>query len=279
MQIRRASEFALADLTRFWNMGYTDYFSPVAFTEQMMESWIKAGGFDLDRCLVLMEGEALVGFSMLGVRGRHGWIGGFGVAPAYRGRGLASSLFADHVARFTEWGLEHVQLEVLVQNWAWKVYARSGFAITRRLSVLKGTLQAPADGHSTVGQAAPLDLLTYSDRLHSQHPACWQRTVPYLQNSLPANAIGLYTGPAAAPSGFAIAASSGTAVRLVDAAAQDDSSAAQLVAGVAKLYPGQAIVILNEPEGSPLHRALVGQAGATELHGQSEMHWRNGADA
>ncbi len=273
MHVRRASEFSLAELTRFWNLGYTDYFSPVTFTEPMMESWIKAGDFDLDRCLVQLDGDALVGFSMLGVRDDRGWIGGFGVAPDYRGKGVAYSLFADHVSRLAGWGMKHVQLEVLVQNWAWKVYAKAGFAITRRLSVLKGALHGAG---AAAAQAAPLELLAHSDRLHAEHPACWQRQVPHLTKSMPETAVGLYTGPLSAPTGFVIGASNGSAVRLTDAAAESSDAATALVQGLADLFPAQGIVVLNEPEGSPMHAALTAIAGAAELHGQHEMHWEAG---
>lgn len=273
MELKRASQFSLAELTAFWNLGYTGYFIPIQFTEAQMENWIRCGDLDLDRSLVLMDGDKPAGFSFLGVRGDRGWIGGFGITPDYRGKGLAYSLFADHLKRIE---LDHVQLEVLVENWASKVYAAAGFVTERRLSILRGKL--PDGGNEQpVRLASPQALLPHSERLHAEAPAPWQRQPAWLTKSLPANANALYTGPADQPTGFlCYRVLENNSLTLLDAAAPGRPEADQLVAMLARLYPGFTVTILNEPEGSAIHQALTA-AGCTEFKAQYEMHWRQGA--
>lgn len=269
--MKRASEFTLAELTRFWNLGYTDYFTPITFTEAMLENWFRCGDFDLDRSVVRMEGDELVGFSLLGLRERRGWIGGVGVAPAFRGRGIAYDLFADHMAVIhAELGLASVQLEVLVENWARKVYERAGLQVTRRLSILQGPL--PEAGSSSAAEASPIALLDHHARLHQSCPAVWQREPGWITKSLPETAAGLYTGPAGAPTGFLLYAPAGDGLRVIDATALDEAAATELVSGLSRLHPGKTLVSVNEPEGGPIHAALTA-AGLTEVRAQYDMKW------
>jgi ribosomal protein S18 acetylase RimI-like enzyme len=269
-----ASQFDLPALTRIWNEGYTGYFVPITFTEPILEKWLHCGDFDLEQSLVAMDGETPAGFSLLGIREDRGWIGGFGVAPAYRGRGLSYKLFAEHEAR---WGmgtaLRTVQLEVLTENWARKVYEAAGFHVTRRLSILQGKLPvgAPAGGASS---ATPADLFAHHAAVHAAVPPGWQREPGWMAKALPAEALALYTGPAASPAGLAIYVAKDESVRLYDAAAVDDASAMLLVRELAHRHPGLTVSVANEPEG-PIHRALTA-IGCTEARAQHEMRWERG---
>ncbi len=273
MQYARASRFALHELTALWNQGYEGYFLPIRFTEEQFRRWSEAGDFDLEHSLVMVDGEKPVGFSFLGVRGRRGWIGGFGIVPEYRGKGLASQLFSEHIGIIEQLGLDRVQLEVLTQNWAQKVYARAGFVIIRRLSVLQGTLpEMPAGEEEET--LTPDEVLAHSDRLHAAAPAVWQREPAWLSRSMPEQAAVLHTGPKEQPTAYALYVTDGTGVRILDAAAEGTGSAAELVARLAQRCPGQPVTLVNEPEGSPVHQAFTA-AGCHEVHSQYEMSWTN----
>jgi ribosomal protein S18 acetylase RimI-like enzyme len=264
--------FSLAELTRIWNLGYTGYFVSITFTEEMLAGWLRNGDFDLAHSVVAMDGENPMGLSLLGVRGRRGWIGGFGVSPDYRGQGLAYRLFAEHLALIQEQtDLGMVQLEVLTENWARKVYERAGFAVVRRLGVLSGAPRSGA-GDARPKVAPPLALLAHHYRLHEACRAVWQREISWLEKTLPAAAEGIYTGTIESPTGYLIVAPAGESIRIADAAALTDADAADLVAMLAARYPGKSVSSVNEPEEGPIYRALVA-AGVAEARSQWEMLW------
>lgn len=271
MEIRRGDELSLSQLTQAWNLGYTGYFIPVHFTEAQFSQWMEAGSFDLARSLILMDGKAPAGFSFLGVRGQRGWIGGFGISPDYRGKGLAYQLFADHIHLCRESGLASVQLEVLVENWAQKVYARAGFAVTRRLCILQGTLPQMS-GNSPVHRGSPRRLLTHSARLHELEGPVWQREPASLGVSMPAYTDGLYTGPEGVPTGYLLYQATADRVRILDAAG-GPAEARALIDGLSARFPGLPLSVVNEPEGSPYHAVLL-ELGCTEVRAQWEMRWR-----
>lgn len=274
MKLKRASQFTVAELATLWNLGYTDYFVPIHFTEELMANHHRTGDLDLERSLVMLDGDQPIGFSYLAVRGDRGWIGGVGMAPAYRGKGLATSLFAEHtdlIQRETD--LQNVQLEVFVQNWAQKVYGKNGFATTRRLSLLQGHLEAH-DSSDLIQAAEPAALLQHSERLHATWEPCWQREATHVTKAMHPEAKGIFIGQAVAPTGFLIYRIAGDSLVISDAAAgESPDEAARLVGALAQTHPGYKVMLFNEPEGSPIHRALLA-AGLAETGAQLEMHWR-----
>lgn len=284
MELHAAEGFSLAELTRIWNLGYTGYFIPFTFTEEILAGWLRNGDFDLSHSVVAMDGEKPMGFSLLGVRGDRGWIGGVGVSPEYRGQGVAYRLFAEHLALIEEQtDLRTVQLEVLTENWARKVYERAGFAVVRRLGVMQGVpwAGAGADGGSAAAAAPadvqpqvapPVALLAHHHRLHSGCRAVWQREISWIEKALPASAEGLYTGTIGAPTGYLVVAPAGEGFRIADGAALTETDAADLVAMLAAHYPGKTVSAVNEPDDGPLYKALVA-AGVTEARSQWEMLW------
>jgi hypothetical protein len=60
--------------------------------------------------------------------------------------------------------------------------------------------------------------------------------------------------------------------RLRGGAAEDDASAEALVRGLSARCGGESVTLVNEPCGSPLHRALIA-AGLGEPMAQHEMVW------
>lgn len=145
--------------------------------------------------LYLDQDQTPQAVALLGLRQNRAWVGGFGVAREWRGRGVSHRLIADCISQARLAGAEQLQLEVLENNTAAQAtYYRAGFTFRRHLAVMAGPrLECPS-----VAAGEP----------------CWQREK---------------------------AAPSGTLERLV-----------------------------NEPEGSPLHRALL-ERGWREVLRQREM--------
>src|SRR5215469_6083230 len=94
---------------------------------------------DIDRAhspVWLDDTGAVVAMAALGVRGRDGWVGGFGIVPAWRGKGMGHRL----IARVLEIGggldLQSLWLEVLTNNpAAIRTYRRAGFVMVRDLRI------------------------------------------------------------------------------------------------------------------------------------------------
>lgn len=257
MQEHRASAFSIPELTRLWNRGYAGYFVPVNFTDAQLEVHFRCGQIDLGRSMVWTEGEDPVGFSYLGVRGERGWIGGFGIAPEYRGRGLSYDFFARHVETIRAGGMQQVQLEVFTTNWARRVYERTGFAVTRQVAVLHGRLPGGGVGEG-VASADPLALLAHHQRLHGASAPTWNREPTWVRAAVELGGVeALRVGLDDRPSAVAWLRADGDLVRIVDAAAESDEAARQLVAGVAARHGGRAAMLVNEPEASPIARALA----------------------
>ncbi len=273
MKVERASAFSLAVLTELWNLGYAGYFIPLQYTEALLAQHIRAGDLDLGSSLVLVDDGALVGFSFLGRRGDRGWIGGVGVAPDHRGKGVARALFAEHMSLARQLGLARVQLEVLRQNWAKKVYAGAGFTATRDLVMAAGTLPRAAVAPPVSRAEGEGALFEHHARLHAAFPACWQREVESLRAASAVGAVEvLAVGPEAAPTAMLVLGTQAGALRIRDGAALDDAAAEELVAALSARYPEASVTLANEPEGSPLHRALLA-AGLVEKLAQHEMCW------
>jgi GNAT superfamily N-acetyltransferase len=266
----RADSLSLAALTALWNRGYEGYFLPVAATEGFVAGHVRTHDVDLSSSLIAVDEGAPVAFSLLARRGDRGWIGGVGVVATHRGRGLAQRLFDEHMDVARGLGLAQVGLEVLRQNWARKVYSRAGFVVTRELMVLSGRLpvsERPADSW----RASASDWLAHHARLHASFPACWQREAASARAFADDDVV-LAVGPRESPSGLLVLGTNAGSPRVRGAATEDDASAASLVRALCARCGGETVSLVNEPSGSPLHRALLA-VGLAETMVQYEMAW------
>lgn len=217
--------------------------------------------------------------------GERGWIGGFGIIPSHRGRGLAARLMREHLDVARQSGVGRVQLEVLTQNWAARSYERAGFVTTRRLSVLQGSLRRadPRGTSTTVTPTSPRlevawaqtgdvpDAVAQLERLHAAYPAAWTRE-PASTMSDPDGLHCLTVGSVGALEGALLLREHDQTLQVVDAVAVDEGAAERLVAGLVAEHVGRDCRVVNEPEGSPLIRAFS-DAGLVEVLAQHEMHW------
>lgn len=128
MSIVPADRFSLAELAALFTAGYEGYFVPFQVDEPTMRYMVETWDIDLSRSRVV-EGK---GFCNLAVRGERGWIGGVGVVPGERRKGLARAL----MEAVLEEAPPTVTLEVLEQNdHAKRLYETLGFETTRLLEV------------------------------------------------------------------------------------------------------------------------------------------------
>ena len=221
----------------------------------------------------LDEHGEIVAFAALAVRGERGWVGGFGVVPEWRGRGLSHQLIAETLERARIAGLRTVLLEVIQGNErAEAVYTRAGFRRVRQLLVLSrdAAEYAPMPEMPAGGvEADPATLLSQRERIVITRPP-WPNEPAGMRRMENLSALAL--GSPAHADGYVLYRTGAAAGQLMDLAAPDDAVAEQLLNAVLARHPDLRFQLVNEPEESPTLPALE-RAGFTELLRQWEMVW------
>ena len=132
MRLERASSFDSAFLADLFTRGYEEYFVPVHMDAATFAGVVDSWDIDLDRSRVAFDDDETVGLANLAVRGERGWIGGIGVIPSARRRGIGRALMEAVLAEAPP----TVTLEVIEQNEpARRLYEQLGFVSRRNLEV------------------------------------------------------------------------------------------------------------------------------------------------
>ena len=222
-----ASTLSHAELAELFTAAYEDYYVPIHIDEATMTRIVAAWDLDLDRSRVA-PGEGIVN---LGVRGERGWIGGLGVVPSARRKGLGRALMEAVLADAPP----VVTLEVLEQNEsAIALYESLGFELVRMLEIWN----APETPLVEAQDAEPAPL--------GQADLPWQRD----DASLPAAYERVEVDGGAM-------LYKGTNVLQLDARDED--------AAVALLSRGTAMNFVNVPEGDVANAALARLGGQRTL--------------
>jgi ribosomal protein S18 acetylase RimI-like enzyme len=146
---------------------FQGYFVPLSSSVTYWEERYKAARVDWALSFGAWEDGALVAFIIHGVDDYQGhrtaFNTGTGVLASHRGLGLVDALYVYALPHLRAAGVTRCALEVIVQNErAMHVYQRIGFAVTRRVKCLRGTLAVGAgdlDVYRTgFGQVGEIDL-------------------------------------------------------------------------------------------------------------------------
>jgi GNAT superfamily N-acetyltransferase len=123
-----ADTFSYAELAELFTRGYEGYYVPMHLDEPTLRYMVDTWDIDLARSRVV-PGEGLCN---LAVRGDRGWIGGIGVVPEARRKGVGRAL----MEAVLELAPPTVLLEVIQENEpAIRLYEALGFERTRVLEV------------------------------------------------------------------------------------------------------------------------------------------------
>lgn len=250
-----------------------------------MARWVSLWDVDLSASVAARDGQRLAGVSLLAMRGLHGWVAGFGIAPDWRGRRLSHQLFAGQMAAARALGLADVRLEVLTRNpHARRVYAAGGFGVLREVSVLQGPLPDAGTLAPEDGQVFPIPVTEALNRLEALHttPPAWQREPRALERQAD-GAGALACAPTPEDRGVVLYRRRADQVNILDiaAAGPDPGATVRLLlhdigAGGEGPLTGR---VLNEPdEPGGLVPALLA-AGMIEVDRQHEMIWQSGRAA
>jgi GNAT superfamily N-acetyltransferase len=259
-----------AGIADAYNIVYEGYVMPFTVTAEWAEQHVRRFQIDLQRSPLWRDDEGnIVAMAALGVRGERGWVGGFGVASGFRGRGLSHALLDTVTDAARALGLRQVQLEVFTTNTAAiRTYQRGGYVHQRDLLILQRPAGPPSVDVDTtlVTPADPHRLLAARERIGSAPDWARERQSYAIFDDLQ----GLAVGDPDAPLALALYRAVEGIPRIHDIAALDVDSAQTLLAALIERFPEQAMLLVNEPEGSEALPALF-DAGWQETSRQHEM--------
>jgi ribosomal protein S18 acetylase RimI-like enzyme len=247
VELRPAAAFALDELAALVNAAYADYYVPFRLDAAAVQFGYDAFDIDPEASRVALDAGAPVAFANLAVRGPRAWVGGIGVVPEARRRGIAESLMRDLMERARGRGVRELTLEVLEQNdRAYRLYEKLEFEQTRQVEVWSLRAAGPAE---TAAEPVSVDVAHDRIRRRQQASEPWQRADETLTNLR-----GLDPAPEAleADGGAAIFRRTATGVSLVQVAA-DPGSAAALFEAMRRLGD---VSVLNLPVDDPAAEAL-----------------------
>lgn len=264
-----ASSVSLDELASAFNAGFEGYFHPIDMTVEVLARRVRMEHIDLQQSLIAYIEQEFVGIALLGLRGREAWCGGLGIAPKFRGRGLAREIMSEFIKRARVCGCTSLRLEVLTKNThAIRLYERAGMRVTRDLLLLErtGSINNDAASSRALQRAQPEEMLRNFERLHAWRPA-WSREFASL---LSADGIHCFClGDLDNPDAYALLVTRLDGVtQILDLAASSAEHAHALSSGLTHLYGSMRVV--NEPEESLFIIALTAH-GFAEVDRQHEM--------
>lgn len=148
------------------------FMTPERFTEDC-----RIHDVDLSASYLALRDGQPVGVTVVGRRRDRAWIGGMGVHPSLRGRGLGTELMRRTQEALRDRGVRTLSLEVLVENEpARRCYSAAGFRACRRYYCFRGSISRVPWGWRSIRvvDVPPVDILA---EYHASHvsEACWQR--------------------------------------------------------------------------------------------------------
>lgn len=225
------------------NRVFERYLVPITFSSEQLHLHMTYNDVDAGASPIWYDDDGnVLAAALLAIRGKRGWIGGFGVAPEHRGRGYAAELLGTLVQTARERGLQSMQLEVLKDNEpAISVYRNGGFEIARTLLSFEHLVE---DGRKPRGyvSAPPEEFFDMPDAV----APCWQRERATLRNGAVSTAVSDAKGT------YALFRYNAHVAQVLKLSAPDAKGLGALAGAIAEGREFQSVLILNEPEESPI---------------------------
>jgi ribosomal protein S18 acetylase RimI-like enzyme len=265
VRLATAAELGRGELLEVFNAGFSDYLVPLQLDEDTLRAHVHENDIALDRSPVAVA-DAPAAFALVGIRGTDAWIGGMATVPAHRRTGLARRMLDAATDSATEAGCTTVWLEVVDRNAAAVALYRSrGFAPVRDLAVW--SLPAGGGADVEVRQVGEREAQAWI-AAHREEREPWQRADGTLERLREAGAA--LRGAILERSGRvagAVVCRDGTAVSVLQVAAEDDDAAGALLRAAAD---GRVLHVTNAPVQGRMSRALE-RRGAHVTARQREM--------
>ena len=171
-----ATEFTVEKLTWAYNQARVDYIVPMPMNPKRLQGYIDNYDVVLERSVVAMHGEQILGLSMLGTRLHppHTWITRLGVLPVKRRHGAGQLMMEYMIDQSKQIGAEYIILEVIKNNVpAHRLFIKLGFEEVRQLLILRRPPGPPAEDVD----APPYDV-EFFDMAHAIDLLHQRRSVP-----------------------------------------------------------------------------------------------------
>jgi GNAT superfamily N-acetyltransferase len=180
LELRPAASLEPAELAALFTAAYEGYVLPMQIGEEQLRFMVDAFDIWLDASQIAALDGRDVGLANLAVRDDEAWVGGVGVVPSARRKGVGEALMHALHDQARTLGVRRVWLEVIEQNAsACRLYEKLGYAVTRNVEVWS----LPEDPAAT-GYALEVDVGIARARLgqlrRDREP--WQRADATLDN-------------------------------------------------------------------------------------------------
>ena len=155
-----ADQFTIEELTEAYNQTRVDYLVPMPMNPARLAEYVHTYDIDLHRSIVAMNGSAMLGLGMLGVRPDRSWVTRLGVLPNRRRKGIGEEISRAMLAESDKIGISINIIEVIQGNTpAHSLFSKLGFEETRELVILRRAPQAP--------KASPTTEVQWMEREHA----------------------------------------------------------------------------------------------------------------
>lgn len=167
----------LDDLIDAQNDIFADYIVPMKSTRLFFLDFLRSVGGSVANVMIALDGEKIVGYINPVIDGPEAWIGGVGVLPSHRGKGLGRELMIAGEDFARRKGAREVSLEVIEGNdRAQKLYKGLGYASARKYLTAEGR-PIRFEGFGELPKTASMsELLALHERAYKD--TCWQRRKP-----------------------------------------------------------------------------------------------------
>ncbi len=133
-----ASEFSIQSLTDAYNQTRVDYMVPMPLNADRLREYVHNYDVDMERSVVAMSGEQILGINMIGARTGRSWVTRLGVLPVKRRRGAGEGMTRYLLGMSNQIGHKRTILEVIKDNVpAHTLFKKLGFYETRELLIMR----------------------------------------------------------------------------------------------------------------------------------------------
>ncbi|HIJ16654.1 MAG TPA: GNAT family N-acetyltransferase [Thermoplasmata archaeon] len=174
IELRHIEKGQLDALVDAQNEIFSDYLVPMKSSRAFFIDFVQSVGGNIANVIVAMDGGRIVGYANPVVDRGEAWIGGVGVVPGHRGRGIGEKLMLAAEDFSRNQGAETSILEVIQGNTrAHGLYRRLGYEDVRNYVCAEGKPMQFAGYGATPRKTSAEELIKIHEEAYAG--TCWQR--------------------------------------------------------------------------------------------------------